>query len=522
MEEPRLLITQHPASVSGRLRVRIGVDIGGINTIAVLMDQDQVATVATVATTDDVVTGVGSVLGKLLDATDGRPDVFSVAITTPQFADAITSLKLTPTACVRLGPSDPGQVPPLAGWPDRVRRQIGEHIFLCDGGHEFDGRAIAAVNREQVLGVAEKIEQSRLTSAAVTSVFSTSRGGDEIEVASLLRERLPNVSICVSHEIGQFGLLERENATIINAALLVVADTIVTGLDAAIRTLGFNAPLYIARNDGTLMDSEYARNFPTATLASEVSHSLRGAALLAGVTDCVVISVGRDETSIGAIVDGYPRRSGQWPLVAGVQTNLRMPLFARLPVGSGTVFDTETAQPMSGTAEQLSPPAAVMSAHGEVRAWVSPTDETRVPTTFDTRCRDYVSTLVSQVADGLRITHQAVPAVLVGAGSVILPDELPGFELTIRPPHFEAACAVGTAVAGIGGESERFYSRAAESRTTILSQVHSIAVENALLAGAADGTIQVLEIDEVPVTYLPGDFHRIRVGVVGDLPANPS
>lgn len=471
--------------------MRIGVDIGGINTVAVLMDRDRVATVASVATTDDMVTSVGSVLGKLLDATDGRPDVSSVAITTPQFADAITALDLTPTACVRLGPRDPDQVPPLAGWPDRVRRQIGEHIFLCDGGHEFDGRVIAAVNRRQVLGVAEKIEQSGLTTAAVTSVFSTSRGGDEIEVASLLRERLPNVSICVSHEIGQFGLLERENATIINAALLVVADKIVTDLDAAIRTQGFDAPLYIARNDGTLMDSEYARNFPTATLASEVSHSLRGGALLAGVTNCVVISVGRDETSIGAIVDGYPRRSGEWPLIAGVQTNLRMPLFARLPVGSGTVFDTET-------------------------------DETRVPTSFDTRCRDYVSTLVSQVADGLRITHEAVPAVLVGAGSVILLDELPGFELTIRPRYFAAACAVGTAVAGIGGESERFYSRAAESRTTILSQVHSIAVENALLAGAADGTIQVLEIDEVPVTYLPGDFHRIRVGVVGDLPAHPS
>jgi hypothetical protein len=43
------------------------------------------------------------------------------------------------------------------------------------------------------------------------------------------------------------------------------------------------------------------------------------------------------------------------------------------------------------------------------------------------------------------------------------------------------------------------------------------AVDRAIARGAAPKTVEIVEVDEIPVTYLPGDASRIRVRAVGEL-----
>ena len=58
----------------------------------------------------------------------------------------------------------------------------------------------------------------------MTSVFASVSAEHELAAAEIVREELgDDIHVSLSHEIGSIGLLERENATVLNAALRAVA-----------------------------------------------------------------------------------------------------------------------------------------------------------------------------------------------------------------------------------------------------------------------------------------------------------
>ena len=57
-------------------------------------------------------------------------------------------------------------------------------------------------------------------------------------------------------------MIERENATIINAALSKLAEDIIEAFETALKNLNIKAPLYISQNDGTLMLPEKVKSYP--------------------------------------------------------------------------------------------------------------------------------------------------------------------------------------------------------------------------------------------------------------------
>lgn len=63
----------------------------------------------------------------------------------------------------------------------------------------------------------EAIGKAGIESGAVSSDFSPVNPKIELITGELIRETLPGVSVSLSHEIGWVGLLERENAAILNA-----------------------------------------------------------------------------------------------------------------------------------------------------------------------------------------------------------------------------------------------------------------------------------------------------------------
>ena len=59
---------------------------------------------------------------------------------------------------------------------------------------------------------------------------------------------MPDIQVVQSHEIGRMGLLERENAALLNAALLAFANRVVTSFEVALENHGLNCPLYVSQN----------------------------------------------------------------------------------------------------------------------------------------------------------------------------------------------------------------------------------------------------------------------------------
>ncbi|WP_020501391.1 hydantoinase/oxoprolinase family protein [Sciscionella marina] len=513
--------------------MHIGIDVGGTNTDAVLIHHGVVAASVKRPTTLDVTTGiVEAITGLSENVTFDLTGISAVAIGTTHFTNAVVQARgLAPTATIRLGLPASASVPPLTAWPARLRAAVGEHVFLCHGGHEFDGRQISELDRGELCRVAETIGERGITSAAISSIFSPVNRDDELAAAEVLVSQVPGLRISLSHEIGRIGLLERENATIINASLLPVADRTTEAFAVALTRAGIDAPLYLSQNDGTLMDIDYVRRYPVATFAAGPTNSMRGAAMLSGLNDCIVVDVGGTTADIGAVVNGFPRPATTAVDIAGVRTNFRMPDVVSIGIGGGSIVDDSDPSRIT-----VGPESVGYELHAKSRVFGGDTltatdiavagglytvgDPALIADLPGNQVRDtldHIAARVAEHADTMRTSTEAVPIVLVGGGSILLPDNLPGFDKVVRPEEFTVANAIGAAIAQVGGEVDRVYSDTGRGRDAILEDAKREAAEKAILAGAAPDSVRTVEVDELPMAYLPGDAVRVRVKAVGEL-----
>jgi N-methylhydantoinase A/oxoprolinase/acetone carboxylase beta subunit len=125
--------------------------------------------------------------------------------------------------------------------------------------------------------------------------------------------------------------------------------------------------------------------------------------------------------------------------------------------------------------------------------------------------------MVEEAIDKMKTSPEPVPVILVGGGSVLLPNELRGASEVIRPSHFEVANAIGAAIAQVSGEIDRVFSLEERGREEVLKEAKEIAVKEAIKAGADPKTVEIVDIDEIPLAYLPGNAIRIRVKAAGYL-----
>ena len=318
--------------------MRIGIDVGGTNTDAVLMEGTAVRGWCKTPTTQDVGSGIVNVLRTLLQQTNARPEQIEAAmIGTTHFTNAVVERRrLMPVAAIRLGLPATSALPPMSDWPDDLASVLGRHVFMLRGGHEFDGREIAPLDERGVIQIAAEMRARGLRAGAITSVFSPVTKVMEERVAEILQAEVPGVILSLSHEIGRVGLLERENAVIMNACLAELAARVVDSFREALRQTGITAPFFISQNDGTLMTADFVARYPVLTFASGPTNSMRGAALLAGLQNAMVVDIGGTTSDVGMLARGFPRVSSGAVDIGGVRTNFRMPDIVAIGLGGGS------------------------------------------------------------------------------------------------------------------------------------------------------------------------------------------
>ncbi len=320
--------------------MRIGIDVGGTNTDAVLVDGMRVLAEIKTSTTADVTAGIVTALRGLVDASGvGADAIQGVMIGTTHFTNAVVEAKrLVSTAAVRLGLPATRALPPIVDWPDRLRDAIGGHVYLCHGGHEFDGREMSPLDRDELRRVAEDVRAKGIRSIAISSVFSPVNAEFEEAAAAVFAEELPDVPVSLSHEIGRIGLLERENATIMNACLRELALHLVAAFRAALAELGIEAPVYLSQNDGTLMSRRLRRAVPGRDVCV-AARPTRCAALPCSPgsgTAPSSTSAARRRTSACSST-GSPARRRSSVDIGGVRTNFRMPDVLSIGLGGGSL-----------------------------------------------------------------------------------------------------------------------------------------------------------------------------------------
>ena len=284
----------------------------------------------------------------------------------------------------------------------------------------------------------------------------------------------------------------------------------------------------MSQNDGTLMDAEFAGRYPALTISSGPTNSMRGAAWLSGVRDGIVVDVGGTSTDVGALVNGFPREAAVAIQLAGVRTNFRMPDMVSIPLGGGTVVEAEPFRigPESVgyrlTEDALAFGGDVLTttdlAAADGRAKVGdPQLVAALDPSLVRRAMAEITSRVETAIDRVKLSYEDVPVVLVGGGSILLGDTLSGASEALRPEHAGVANAIGAAIAQVGGQVERVYSLEGVSREAAIADCSAAATARAVAAGAEPSSIEVVEIDEVPLTYVPSSATRVRVKAVGDL-----
>lgn len=512
---------------------RIGIDVGGTHTDAALLDESlRCLSTVKVVTTPDVTSGIHNALAKLLRASEvSRDAIQHVMLGTTHCTNALVERRsLLPVGLLRLANPAALALPPLSGWPQDLVQALDARIATVNGGYEYDGRVLNELDEAQIRSVVRGWK-GQLESVAICGMFSPVNATQELRVGQWVREELgERVRLSFSSEIGNVGLLERESATVLNAALGGVADVIANGFREALAASGLShAQALIGQNDGTLMSLDLTRAYPVFTTGCGPTNSLRGAAFLSGNPDALVIDVGGTTTDIGALVRGFPRESALAVEIGGVRTNFRMPDILSIGIGGGTIVRaadghvklgpdsvgyrlTHEAQCFGGETLTLTDVAIRLAiapafADGPIRA------ERSV-------CEQAFAAMLRALEDGIdRMKSRAgdVPVILVGGGSVLVPDRLQGASQVIRPEHFDAANAIGVAIGGVGGIVDRVVQLPPDTRQATLNGLLEEARGQAIAEGADAAHLEVIEQEIVPLAYLPGNGARVRVKVAGPL-----
>lgn len=511
--------------------LRLGIDVGGTNTDAVILRDREVLAGVKCATTEDVMGGISTALDEVIEKAGMARDAIDVAmIGTTHFTNAVIERRhLDPVAAIRLGLPATACLPPMVDWPDDLREMVGGHGYLLRGGYEFDGREIAPLDEVSLVEIAAEINAKGIRAAAISSVFSPINRDMEERARDILTQHCPDVPVVMSSEIGRIGLLERESAAIMNASLLGLSSRTVDAFGRALDDAGLTCPFYVTQNDGTLMAADMVRRFPVLTFASGPTNSMRGAAFLTGVKEAIVVDIGGTTTDVGSLHHGFPRQASTVVDIGGVRTNFRMPDVFSIGLGGGTKVTGDAAASVVGPQSvgyRLTSEARVFGGDVVTTTDIAVAagmadigDASKVadlePAMVDA-ARERIGEMLEMAVERSRISPDPIPVIAVGGGSILVPDKIGELEV-LRPENFAVANAVGAAIAQISGEVDRIYALEGKSREACLAEAEEEARANALNAGATEGTLTVIEREDVPLAYLPGNATRIHLKVVGDM-----
>ncbi|MFI6811044.1 hydantoinase/oxoprolinase N-terminal domain-containing protein [Nonomuraea sp. NPDC050328] len=504
--------------------LRIGVDVGGTNTDAVVLDAaNRIVAATKQATSADVTAGMRNAITAVLEQLgDERQRVGRVMLGTTHATNAILERRrLGRVAAVRLGAPSSKSVPPMESWPADLREYVLAGAAVLGGGNYVDGREIAPLDEEGLRRFLATIA-GHADAVAVTSVFSPASNEQELRAAEIVAEELgAQVPVSVSHEIGALGLLERENAAVLNAALYQVAAHVHDALQEVLDQHGLDVTRYFAQNDGTLMTVDYAARYPVLTIGSGPANSIRGAAYLSGLSDAIVADVGGTSTDLGVLVNGFPRVSSAGVEIGGVRTNFRMPDILALALGGGTVIGADGVPGTTSVGYRIGTEALVFGGSTAtmtdacVAAGRAAIGTVRPPAELAGVLRR-TDEQVADAVDRMSLGKSDLPLVVVGGGAFLVPDGLPGVSEVVRPSHGGVANAVGAAIALVSGSIETIVPAGAGRREAIDTAVET-ARGRAVQAGADPAAVEVVEVTEIPLSYLPEPALRVQIKAAGPL-----
>ncbi|KAJ7352476.1 Hydantoinase/oxoprolinase [Mycena albidolilacea] len=539
-------------------RYRVGVDVGGTNTDAAIIDITKTSNPTTrgvrashkLKTTTNVTDGIEAAVRKVIADAGVDPqngEVLSLTIGTTHFINAVVQAdarKLSKVAVIRLAAPYTFEHPPFVDFPPHLKSLMDGHTAIINGGLQIDGRAINEIDKAEVIEQAKQIKSKGLKDIVLIGVFSpldVSGKNEYLARDLLLHELGPEVNIVCSRDVAQVGFIERENASILNASIGAFARRTIRRFENAMKRLGLACPLYLTQNDGTLTSAADAAKLPIRTFSSGATNSMRGASFLAGIDlkkeegvakSFLVVDVGGTTTDIGVLLpSGFPRQAAAFIEVAGVRTNFSMPDINSIGLGGGSRVRQDgsgrvTVGPDS-IGHQLTSDAKIFGGQTLTATDIAVRfgaggigDATKVADISNevvTKARMVTTKLLENAVDRMKTSPEDCTVLLVGGGSILVPRQLKGVQEVIIPPFHDVANAVGAAIAKVSGDVDTIEIVQSQQLSEILKRLKTLALSKAVAAGADLASVSITEINILPVQYVTNQATRIIVKAIGEL-----
>ncbi|ROV94757.1 hypothetical protein VMCG_08855 [Cytospora schulzeri] len=535
-------------------RLRIGVDVGGTNTDGVILDPTLTSSPSKgiiayhkSPTTTNPSDGINAAITQMFTSTTpavNPADVASVTIGTTHFVNAVVerdAKRLCKVAVVRIAGPFGKHAPPCVDWPDDMRELVLGYWASVEGGLEVDGNLIRDLDEDAVREQCRIIKGKGIRAVVINGVFSPidTVHRQEERAAVIAKEELGGeVDVVMGKEVANLGFLERENAAILNAAILPFARKTIRSFQEPVRKLGLDCPVFITQNDGTLLSGDVAAKLPIRTFSSGPTNSMRGAAFLIQGEEkegqaMMVVDIGGTTSDVGLLLaTGFPRQQAAYSELAGVRMNFSCPDIKSIGLGGGSIIRkgtdgkpttvgpdsvgyklTEEAVVFGG--KVLTTTDATVCGSAGVQIGDPALVQGKLSDSELTEVQAIIKQKLEKVIDMMKTSPEDIPVLLVGGGAVISPDELKGASKVLKPRYSEVANAIGAAMARVSGVVDTVKSTENKSTQKLLDEISAEAVEKTVAAGASRESVKIVEMEALPLQYI-ANKSRFIVRAAGD------
>jgi N-methylhydantoinase A len=297
--------------------LRVGVDVGGTFTDAVMVDEQGRLHISKVRTTsEDLADGFLDGVGRLAQRSgQALSDLRYLAHGTTLATNAIVQGRVNRAGLVT-----------TAGFRDLLQIGTQQRASLYDlwtpqpppviprerccevrGRIGPDGAEIEALSEDDVVAAAARLAEHDVEAVAIVLLFSFVNPDHERRVAEILAEALPGIPLSLSSEVApEFREYLRGSTTALNAAVLPLVGGYVRRLERRLAEAKIATPLHLMQSNGGVATAEAAARLPIGLVASGPAAAVIGAARLGeavGERNLLTFDMGGTTADVAIVID---------------------------------------------------------------------------------------------------------------------------------------------------------------------------------------------------------------------------
>ncbi|UMY16332.1 hydantoinase/oxoprolinase family protein [Methylobacterium organophilum] len=309
--------------------IRLATDVGGTFTDLIGYDEREgrLYTAKVLTTTDDQSRGVMHAIDRagesqgldptevrffvhggttVINAITERKGVRTALLTTRGFRDVLAIGRGTRPDLYNLRSKTPD-----AFVPRHLRFEVRERLNAA-------GEIVEPLNEDDVRACAEACRAQGVETIGIVLLHSYANPAHEERCAQILRECLPGVPVCASHEISrQWREYERSNTVALNAYVQPIVQRYFANLERSLAKGSLEGPYYAMQSNGGIARFDQAARAPLTLIESGPAGGVAGAARIAQVLaepDLIYLDVGGTTAKCSVIRGGQPSLAPDYKL----------------------------------------------------------------------------------------------------------------------------------------------------------------------------------------------------------------